>query len=106
MIPTTNFRDVYWVGVAYCAIVVLLISFVMEETMYDRDVVPFPERHATGLKYRIDTLIGITGWKMRKYRCTWWESISSVFDIVWRPHVFLMLVCEPLPSASSLTRGC
>ncbi|BGP22109.1 mfs transporter [Rhodotorula toruloides] len=92
MIPTTNFRDVYWVGVAYCAVVVLLITFVMEETMYDRDVVPFPERHATGLKYRIDTLIGITGWKMRKYRCTWWQSISSVFDIVWRPHVFLMLV--------------
>ncbi|GJN87833.1 hypothetical protein Rhopal_000788-T1 [Rhodotorula paludigena] len=92
MVATTNFKDVYLVGVAYVAVVVLLITFFMEETMYDREVVPFPERPTTGLRYRIETLLGITGVKMAKYRCTWWESISSVFDLVWRPHMLLMLI--------------
>ncbi|BGP13222.1 hypothetical protein JCM10213_005008 [Rhodosporidiobolus nylandii] len=92
MIPTTSFKDVYLVGVAYTAVVVLLITFVMEETMYDRTVVPFPERPTTGLRYRIETFLGITGWKMRKYRCTWWESLTSVFDLMWRPHMLLMLI--------------
>ncbi|GAA6030002.1 hypothetical protein JCM8097_009209 [Rhodosporidiobolus ruineniae] len=92
MIPTTSFKDVYLVGVAYTAVVVLLLTFVAEETMYDRDITPIPPRPTTGLRYRIETLVGITGWKMRKYRCSWWESVSSVFDIVWRPHALLMLI--------------
>jgi hypothetical protein len=33
MIVTTNFRDVYWVGVGYVIVVLLAITFVMEETM-------------------------------------------------------------------------
>lgn len=85
MIPTTSFKDVYLVGVGYTALVVLLIAFVADETMCesprpplavctrltgtrtdDRDVVPFPERPTTGLRYRIETLIGITGVKMAK----------------------------------------
>lgn len=33
MVATTNFKDVYLVGVAYVAVVVLLITFFMEETM-------------------------------------------------------------------------
>lgn len=62
--------------------------------MYDRDVVPFPERPTQGLRYRIETLIGVTGVKMAKYRCSWGECVSSVFDLVWRPHMLLMLICE------------
>ncbi|KAM0745607.1 MFS general substrate transporter [Meredithblackwellia eburnea MCA 4105] len=92
MVASKSWRDAYWVGVAYVSIVVLLIVFVMEETMYDRDVVPFPERPTTGLRYRIETLLGITGLKMSKYRCSWWEAISSMFDLVWRPHMLLMLI--------------
>jgi len=67
MIEKTNFKDVYLVGVGYTALVVLLIAFFAQETMYDRDVVPFPERPTTGLRYRVETLIGITGVKMAKY---------------------------------------
>lgn len=66
MINTSNFKNVYLVGVGYTALVVLLIAVFMEETMYDRDVVPFPERPTTGLRYRVETLIGITGVKMAK----------------------------------------
>ncbi|GAA5996418.1 hypothetical protein JCM5350_005464, partial [Sporobolomyces pararoseus] len=87
-----NFRDVYWVGVAYVAVVVLLIAFVSEETMYDRDVVPIPERPTTGLRYRIETLLGITGWKMSQYRCSWKECLFSWIDVLWRPHALLMYI--------------
>lgn len=33
MVASKSWRDAYWVGVAYVAVVVLLIAFVMEETM-------------------------------------------------------------------------
>ncbi|KAI5474863.1 Mfs transporter [Pseudohyphozyma bogoriensis] len=92
MVASKSWRDAYWVGVAYVAIVVLLIVFVMEETMYDRDVVPFPERPTSGLRYRIETLLGITGLKMAKYRCSWIESVTTMFDLVWRPHCLLILI--------------
>ncbi|GAA6008592.1 hypothetical protein JCM11491_003359 [Sporobolomyces phaffii] len=85
-----SFRDVYWVGVAFVAVVVLLIVFVSEETMYDRDVVPFPQRPTEGLRYRIETLVGITGWKMARYRCSWKECFTSWLDVLWRPHALLM----------------
>jgi len=83
---------VYFVGVAFVAIVVLLIAFFAEETMYDRDVTPFPVRPTTGLRYRIETLLGITGWKMARYRCSWLECLTSWLDILWRPHALLMLI--------------
>ncbi|KAL8283756.1 hypothetical protein RQP46_005551 [Phenoliferia psychrophenolica] len=92
MVASKSWRDAYWLGVAYVAIVVLLITFVMEETMYDRDVTPFPPRPTIGLRYRFETLVGITGMKMQKYRCSWWESVTSIFDLVWRPHLLLMLI--------------
>ncbi|KAM0746165.1 MFS general substrate transporter [Meredithblackwellia eburnea MCA 4105] len=92
MVAGKSWRDAYWVGVAYVSIVVLLIAFVMEETMYDRDVVPFPERPTTGVRYRIETLVGITGLKMSKYRCSWSEAVFSMFDVLWRPQVLLMLI--------------
>ncbi|KAK4703847.1 hypothetical protein P7C70_g2363, partial [Phenoliferia sp. Uapishka_3] len=92
LVASKNWRDAYWVGVAYVSVVVLLIVFFMEETMYDRDVKPFPERPTTGLRYRIETLLGITGVKMAKFRCSWWEALTSMFDLVWRPHCLLMLI--------------
>jgi len=108
---TGSFRDVYWVGVAFVAVVVLLITFLGEETQCeranestsdcvasytlstdDRDVVPFPKRPTTGLRYRIETLLGITGWKMAEYRCSWGECLTSWLDVLWRPHALLMYI--------------
>lgn len=62
--------------------------------MYDRTVKPIPEPSTTGLRYRIETLIGITGWNMSKYRISWAESIWSPFKVVWRPHLLMILVFE------------
>jgi len=64
--------------------------------MYDRTVKPIPEPSTTGLRYRIETLIGITGWNMSKYRISWAESIWSPFKVVWRPHLLMILVFEAM----------
>ncbi|GAA6020608.1 hypothetical protein JCM8202_006321 [Rhodotorula sphaerocarpa] len=92
MIEHTTWRDVYWVGVGYCAVVVLLLTFVMEETIYDRDLSPVPPRHATGFRYRFDTLVGITGARMAKYRPSLWAGCVSLWDVLWRPHAFACYV--------------
>jgi hypothetical protein len=80
----------------YSAIVVFLIVFYMEETIYDRTVRPIPEPTTTGLRYRVETLIGITGYKMQKFRSSWFESIFSPFRLVWRPHLLMLLIFEAM----------
>jgi hypothetical protein len=71
--------------------------------MYDRSIKPIPEPLATGLRYRIETLIGITGVKMAKYRTPLMRGLLSLVDVLWRPHVLGILIFEvhPLPSSVS-----
>jgi hypothetical protein len=64
--------------------------------MYDRGVKTLPSRQTGGLRYRIETLVGITGAKMAKYRVTWYEAVSAPFKLVWRPHLLSILVFEVL----------
>ncbi|GAA5979068.1 hypothetical protein JCM10908_002794 [Rhodotorula pacifica] len=92
MIEHTSWRAVYWVGVGYTGLVVLLLTFVMEETMYDRHLPVVPPRHATGLRYRIDTLIGITGARMAKYRPSIFAGFASIFDVLWRPYALMIYI--------------
>ena len=111
LVARTSWRWAYGIGSMYSVIVVILIVFFMEETydrmvlttidadshlfsIYDRTVRPIPEPTTTGLRYRIETLIGITGFKMQKYRISWPESIVGPFSIVWRPHLLMVLVFE------------
>lgn len=67
--------------------------------MYDRTVKPIPPRPSTGMRYRIESLIGITGAKMAKYRPSWGEIILSPLNIVWRPHLLGALVFEVLQAS-------
>jgi len=94
LVARTTWRWAYGIGCIYSAFVVILITFFMEETMYDRSIKPIPSRPSTGLRYRIETLIGITGLKMAKYRATWSDAILSPFRVVWRPHLLLLLIFE------------
>ncbi|KAG6877150.1 hypothetical protein C0992_010680 [Termitomyces sp. T32_za158] len=94
LVARANWRWSYGIGSIYSVIVVLLIVFFAEETMYDRTVKPIPERPTSGLRYRIETLIGITGVKMAKYRTSWKESILSPLNVVWRPHLLMILWFE------------
>ena len=62
--------------------------------MYERGVKNTPSRARNGLRYRIETLAGITGVKMAKYRATWFEAFSAAFKLVWRPHLLSILIFE------------
>ncbi|KXN80806.1 hypothetical protein AN958_07242 [Leucoagaricus sp. SymC.cos] len=97
LVARTTWRWAYGIGSLYGLLVVLLIVFFGEETMYDRTVRPtIPEPKATGFRYRVESLIGITGWKMSKYRISWVESILSPLNVVWRPHLLTILIFEAM----------
>lgn len=64
--------------------------------MYDRSVRPVPPRPYTGLKYRVYTLIGITGSKMAKYRSSLKDAVMGPLRVVWRPHLLMALTYEAL----------
>ena len=70
------------------------VKLTTSSRMYDRGVKHLPPQRAGGLRYRIETLVGITGAKMAKYRLTWYEAISAPFKLVWRPHLLSILVFE------------
>ncbi|KAF7430350.1 hypothetical protein PC9H_006055 [Pleurotus ostreatus] len=80
----------------YSAVIVLLIALIGEETIYDRTVVPIPSRPTTGPRYRVETLVGITGVKMSKYRASWSQTILSPFNVLWRPHLISILIFEAM----------
>lgn len=65
-----------------------------EHRMYDRALKPIPEPPTTGLRYRIETLFGITGIKMAKFRASWYEAISSPIRVLWRPQLLSILFFE------------
>ena len=62
--------------------------------LYDRKLKPLPPRQSSGLKYRIETLVGITGVRMAKYRDSWSTVWWAPFKIIWRPHLLSVLVFE------------
>lgn len=62
--------------------------------MYDRGVKGLPRPPSGGLSYRIETLVGITGGKMAKYRATWQEAILAPLKLFWRPHLLGILLFE------------
>ena len=72
------------------------VKLTTSSRMYDRSVKNLPPRRTDGLRSRIETLVGITGSKMAKYRVTWYEAISAPFKLVWRPHLLSILVFEVL----------
>jgi len=94
LVARASWRWAYGIGTIYNAIVLVLIALFMEETMFDRGLKPVPPRPSSGLKYRINTLIGVTGFQMAKYRTPLWEAIKGPFVVVSRPHLLLVLIYE------------
>jgi len=62
--------------------------------MYDRNLTSIPLRTCTGLRYRLETLIGITGYKMAKYRSRWSDVVWASLDVAWRPQFFFVVLFE------------
>jgi MFS family permease len=87
-----SWRWAYGVSCFYMGFVVFMIAFFFEETLYDRDLRPIPPRPTSGLRYRIETLLGVTGWKLRKYRTTMFQAAIDVVNVLWRPQFLLTAI--------------
>lgn len=103
LVARANWRWAYGIGAIYGAIVCLMIVLFMDETMYDRGIFPIPEPAAEAsrggvsyVRYRIETLVGVTGYKMAKYRLSWTDAILSPLKVVWRPHLLIILIFEAM----------
>jgi len=96
LVARASWRWAYGIGTIYGAIVLVLIVLFMEETQYDRRLNNASLRQSTGFRYRLETLVGITGLRMAKYRTSWSDSIFSPLRIVWRPHLLAVLLFEAM----------
>ncbi|KAH7910354.1 major facilitator superfamily domain-containing protein [Hygrophoropsis aurantiaca] len=94
LVARASWRWAYGIGCIYGAIVLILIVFFMEETLYDRTVRPIPPRPSEGSRYRVETLLGITGYKMAKFRSSWSEVILACVSVVWRPQFLFVVFFE------------
>ncbi|KDQ60320.1 hypothetical protein JAAARDRAFT_174380 [Jaapia argillacea MUCL 33604] len=93
-VARASWRWSYGVASMYGAFVVFLITFFGEETMYDRTLRPIPTHPTTGLRYRIESLFGLTGLKMAKYRPSVISGLWSHASVLWRPHLLSILIFE------------
>ncbi|KAI1794168.1 MFS general substrate transporter [Ganoderma leucocontextum] len=96
IVARINWRWTYGIGSIYGLFVVFMLAFFGQETMYDRKLpnprpIPRPE---SALRYRVETLIGITGGRMVKYRDSWRTAVFSILNVVWRPHLLMILLFE------------
>ncbi|KZT10560.1 MFS general substrate transporter [Laetiporus sulphureus 93-53] len=91
-----NWRWTYGTGSLYGAFVVFLITFFLDETMYDRalpEPLPLP-RPASRLLFRLQNLVGVTGWRMSRFRTPWKPVILACVNLAWRPHILSILIFE------------
>ncbi|KAJ7836582.1 major facilitator superfamily domain-containing protein [Mycena olivaceomarginata] len=94
LVARTTWRWAYGAGAIYGGLVCVLVLFFGEETMYDRGLKPVPEPSTTGLRYLVETLIGLTGHKMAKHRDSWYNAIMSPIRLAWRPQLLGLLFFE------------
>ncbi|KAI0725731.1 MFS general substrate transporter [Fomitopsis betulina] len=98
LVARASWRWTYGIGSIYGAIVVFFIVFFAEETVYDRGLpnphpIPRPKSRAI---YRIQTLVGITGARMARYRTGWRDAILACPAIIWRPQILGILLFEAM----------
>lgn len=62
--------------------------------MYDRGKRRPPLLKPPGLQYRLETLLGMTGYKLAKYRESWWEASMACLNLVWRPQFISVVIFE------------
>ncbi|KZV68357.1 MFS general substrate transporter [Peniophora sp. CONT] len=94
LVAHASWRWAYGIGSIYGVIVLALIAFFGRETMYDRTLKPIPVLPYPSLRYRIETLLGVTGMRMAKYRMSLWDAFLLFIKLVWRPHLLGILIFE------------
>ncbi|KZV68354.1 MFS general substrate transporter [Peniophora sp. CONT] len=94
LIANASWRWAYGIASIYGALVLGLIAFFGQETMYDRTIKPIPVRPAPSLRYRVETLLGITGVRMAKYRMRLADAFLEPIKLFWRPQILGILIFE------------
>lgn len=111
-VAALSWRWAYGIATIYGALILGLITFFGQETsvpmpfysaavtlshnqrMYDRAVKPIPVRPAPSLRYRAETLLGITGMRMAKHRLSLTSAFLEPIKVVWRPQILGILIFE------------
>ncbi|KAI0345576.1 MFS general substrate transporter [Trametopsis cervina] len=98
MVARDSWRWVYGIGSMYGGIVLLLIIFFGKETMYDRrmNAPKLSAEYSSRIPMRVQTLIGITGARLARYRSSWADVSRIWIQLTWRPHVFGILFFEAM----------
>jgi hypothetical protein len=60
--------------------------------MYDRKLSPPPKPNTHGLQEKVETLVAITGIKLRKYRMSMQKAIMQPLLVFIRPNMLLMSI--------------
>ncbi|KII84675.1 hypothetical protein PLICRDRAFT_357180 [Plicaturopsis crispa FD-325 SS-3] len=94
LVARASWRWAYGTAAIYNFVVLVLIVLFLEETMYDRTLKPLPPPRPRGLRYRLETLIGVTGARMAKYRSSWKEVCFASPKVFFKPHVFAILLYQ------------
>lgn len=106
-----SWRWVFAIGVIYQGLVTIAILLFGEETcvshlpffldtnsspphsLYDRKLSPnVPKTGVTGKKFKFESLVGITGVKLRKHRMSLFDSFMQPVLVFLRPNMLLMSI--------------
>lgn len=95
LVPRAGFRWPFGIGVIYEAIVVFLIAIFGRETLFDRNDPSIINRLSKDSPYlKLQTLIGITGIRLSKYRTPWRKLLLLPLRLIWRPHLLSIMIYE------------
>jgi len=85
-----SWRIAFWIDFTIIGLALILVTFLGDETMYDRDAVDKqPSKPKGWLNYRVKILTGIYGYQCHG-RTTVWQSTKDLFFLLTRPY-FLCL---------------
>ncbi|KIK57101.1 hypothetical protein GYMLUDRAFT_773892 [Collybiopsis luxurians FD-317 M1] len=86
LVARASWRWAFGIGCIYGLVVLVLIMFGMEESMYDRKGIRTGMTGAQGIRARFASLVGITGYKTATQAPPWKELTMLPLRIMWRPH--------------------
>jgi len=85
-----SWRIAFWIDFTIIGLALILVTFLGDETMYDRDAIDKqPSKPKGWLNYRVKILTGIYGYQGHG-RTTVWQSTKDLFFLLTRPY-FLCL---------------
>ncbi|KAF7310193.1 Efflux pump rdc3 [Mycena indigotica] len=92
LVAHANFRWAFAVGCFISLTVLAMTMLLAEETMYDRRAHHPVSKTSSKLRYRIESLLGVTGMKLARHRPSWGECVISPLRVVWRPQALLVML--------------